>query len=123
VAPCPTHHLEERRERAEVVRIVFERLADRLAHRLERGEMDHGIDPVPAKERLQCRTIAAIRLFDHEVPSGKLPHPPQRFRRAVAIVVGGHDLVAGLKQGEDGMAANIAGSTGDENRGFACRKT
>lgn len=47
---------------------------------------------------------------------------PQRLTRAVAVVVDRHDLVARFKQGKDGVAADIAGSTGDQYGGLRAAK-
>ena len=72
------------------------------------------LHPLEVKGIADGEVGAGIRGHD-PITSGQLTHAPQRLRRAVAIVVGGHDVVTGLKQGEDGVRADIAGTAGNKN--------
>ena len=102
------HRALDQRARGDgVVEVVAERVGDRVRHHDRAGEMDHGLDLVPRHHRADERLVGDVA--DHERNARR-----QREAEPGAEIVEHHHRLAGIRQLMDGMAADIAGTAGDE---------
>ena len=115
------HGVDEREGVADVVGVVLDGLAHALAHGLEAGEVDHAVHRVLVEddvERLAVVHVGAVegeplrRLGPHDLVDA-VEHPLAR----VGQVVHNHDLVALLKQADNGVAADEPAAARDEHAG------
>ena len=114
------HRLAHAEQAAEVVGVVGQRLRDRFAHRLEGGEVHHGVDAValrtalpapPRRRRRRARTPARW--------PEQFAQPVQHLGRAVGEVVDADDAEAGGQQRQPGVRADVAGGAGEQDGGHA----
>gem|GEM_PF-4779675 len=109
------HGLQQRKAACDIVVVVAQRLAHRLAHGLEAGEVDHCADRVLGKQALQQRGIAHIALDDCRRCARDAREALWHRAAAVAEVVEDEKRHAGLGQRHAGVRANEAGAAGDED--------
>lgn len=76
--------------------------------RQKTGKMNHRIDGVPAKNVIEPGRITGTSLHKHRVIGNELPVP-------FAQIVIDDDLVLIPQQFPDGVTADVAGPTGDED--------
>ena len=104
------HRLKQVDAAGDVVFVVVQRDLRRLPHRLESGEVDHGLYVVFGEDSVQSLAVADVGLVETEIFAGYLFYPFQRIGGAVAEVVDDDDLMAGLQQFHTGVAADVAGA-------------
>ena len=114
-----THRLDQPQSAHDVVVVVLERFGDRLADRLQAGEMDHRRCLAVGQHRAQRRRVTDVALYQRRLSAGDALHPAQRFRIAVAEIVEHRHVMAGVQQFNAGMRADIAGTAGHENHAHA----
>lgn len=92
---------------AGVVAVVLERVGDRLRHDGVGGEVHHRVD------------VVGLQGLGHQVPVGHVAlHEgamQHRLPKAGGEVVQHHHPLAGLRQHERHVAANITGAAGDQD--------
>ena len=109
---CAFQHVQKA---VQVVFIVFQRLFDRLAHRLERSEMNDGIDRIIREQFAHRGRITKIHLYQREiVPAGNFPHPLETGQIAIGKIIGHHHIVPCGKKFHGNVAANIPGTAGNQ---------
>ena len=101
--------LDQRAGIDRVVAIIAERIADRLRNDDRSGEVNDGVDAMLADQPLDQRLIAAVA--DNERHA--LGDRPGKAGRQI---VEHHHRLAGVGEFEHHMAADIAGSAGDQDR-------
>ena len=110
------HGLEEVQGADEVVGIVLQGLGDALAHGLEPGEVDDGINAgILGKEGLHLLLVAQLRFDEGDFLSHDLLHPAKGLLAGVVEVVRHDDVAARLDKLHAGMAADIARAAADKN--------
>ena len=101
--------LDQRARVHGVVAVVAERIAHRIRHDDRRGEMDDGFDTVFTNEPCHERLIAGLA-DDERYVLGKRPG------KAGRQIVEHHDALAGIGKLVHHVAADVAGSAGDQDR-------
>src|SRR5262249_24076976 len=92
-----------------VVAVVAERIADRVWHDDRGGEMDNGVDPMRGDERAYARLVSGIAGDERRARR----HRPVEAR---GQIIEHHDLVSGLEEGVNHVAADVAGAAGNQDR-------
>jgi len=64
LATVTPHHFEERNGTANVARVVHQRHADRLADRLESGEVDDGVKCLRVEKSLKRILVCQVNLVE-----------------------------------------------------------
>ena len=111
----PVHDPEQVQGADEVVVVVLERFADGLAHGLEAGEVDDGVDPLLGEDAVHRGLVHEVDVVEVGGLAAELGNPAQRFLAGVHQVVDDHHLMAGFLQGQNGVGADVAGATCDQN--------
>ena len=115
--PVAAHGLEQVQGADQVVGVVLQGLGHALAHRLQSGEVDHGVDVrVLGEQGLHLVLMAQLGPDEGDGLPGDFLHPAQGLLAGVVEVVRHHDLIARVDQLHAGVAADIAGAAGDQNR-------
>ena len=115
VHPGPFHRLQQGEGAAEVVLVVIQWNAGRLADRLEGGKVDHRIDLLFGEDPVQQSPIANIPLIEQGLLAVDGGDSGQHAALAVAEVVDHHGIHACRLQGQTGVAADISATAGDQN--------
>ena len=111
------HGLEQIQGADEVIGVVLQRLGNALTHRLQTGKVDHRVNAgVLDKQVLHLGLTAQLGLDKGYLLSRDLLHPAQGLLAGVAQIVRYHDVVPRLDKLHTGVAADIAGAAGDQNR-------
>ena len=113
------HGLQQHERAGDVVGVVAQRQLDRLADRLEPGEVDDGVDAAAVERRpedlVQGGRVLQVDLLERRLAAGQLGYPGQALRAGVGQVVDDDDLVTGLEEQDDGVAADVAGAARHED--------
>lgn len=88
------HHLTEGHGTAHIVVVILQRLLHRFAHRLQPGEMDHGVNSVLAEHPAQAVSVPDIAFIKREGLARQLLYTAEGLRLGVVIIVHHHDIVA-----------------------------
>jgi len=110
------HALDEVERALNIDLVVQQRLRDRLAHRLQPGKVDHGVDLVLREEMRQRLLVADIDLLEDRLATGELLHTAQALEVRVAQVVGHDHIVASIKQLEHRVAADVSHTASHQHR-------
>ena len=111
LAVVASHNVHQNQRPANVVFVVFPGLFNGLAHGLETGKMDAGIEGAGCLENaLQGCPVADIDLVEGNLRSRNLAGAAQRLAAGVAEVVYYHRLVSGSNQFYDGVRAYETGA-------------
>jgi hypothetical protein len=112
----PRHGLQQLHGAADIVVIVEQRLFNRLADRLEAGEMDHGFDRRPREDALERAGVAQIRLVERHRSRGRhLAQAVEHHAFGIDEAVYDRERVPGLGEGEATVRADVAEPAGDED--------
>ena len=91
LAAMTAHHVDQHKGTGNVVLVVFPRLLYALAHGLQAGKVDAGIELMRRKYTFEPFAVADIHLTERNFGNAdNFRHPPQRLRIAVAQVVDHH---------------------------------
>lgn len=112
--PGPFHRLQQYQGAAQVVLVVVQRDAGRLADRLEGGEVDHGVDVLLPEDAIQQGRVTDVPFVEAGLAPADGGDTGQDARLAVAEVVHHHGLHACGLQGQTGVAADVAATAGDQ---------
>ena len=104
------HRFDQGDGPAHIDRMVFERNAGRFSDRLQRREMNDGLDRVLTQRPVECGAIADVGLYKSRQSSGDLLDPLERLRRRIVEIVENDRFVAGFDQRHAGVRADIAGA-------------
>ena len=111
--------LKDIEERKEIVSVVFQRLGDRLAHCLECCKMYDSVNPELRKKPVDGIIVAAVDLFKRDIVfPGYLLDPFETCKVTVGKIVGYNDIITGLDKFHCHMAADVSGTTGNQNSFF-----
>src|SRR5690606_26407319 len=102
---------QQRAAAGRVVAVVLERIRHRFRHDRVGGEVHDGVDVVLAEQALEQRGVAGVP--DHQAAAR------DGLREAGAQVVGHHHVLARLAELADHVAADVAGTAGDQDAAFA----
>ena len=111
-------HVKEHQRTCYVVPVVFERLLRGFAHGLEASEMNDGVDVVLGEHALACFAIEDGSLDELQlvgVGTGKFANAVDRSNAGIGKVVKDNDVVVLLKQLDAGVAADEAGTAGNQD--------
>ena len=110
------HHVQNDQRAVEVIVVVLDGLGHALAHSLVGCKLDDGGDVRALGEDL-LHVLAAghVCLVEAEILAGDLLDPVQNHRRSIIIVICHHDIVASVQQFDAGVAADVAGTAGNQN--------
>lgn len=111
LAAVAAHRVEEHKGGVHVVLVVLERLGDALAHGLESGEVNHGVDVVLLKDGVHSLAVAHVGLDKRHRLADDFLHAPQCLGLRVYKVINHDHLVAGLVEFDDCVAANVSSPT------------
>ena len=110
------HGLEHLEGAGEVVVVVLQRLGDALAHCLEPGKVDDGVNISKALEQLlHLVGVSQLGLDEGDALADNVLHAVDGFLAGIAEVVGDNDVIARLDELNAGMAADVPGAAGNEN--------
>ena len=101
--------LNQARARDRVVPVVLEGVDDRLGHHGASGEVDYRPDTVIRDERAGRRGVAGIAFHEFRLGGNGRPGPRHE-------VVEDHHGIPRLEKGQGGVAADVAGASGDQDR-------
>ena len=104
------HGLQQRQGAVQVVAVVAQRLAHRLAHGLQPGEVDDGVKMPRHEKALHGLAVRRVGLAHRQVPARNVPDALRHPAAAVQKVVQERHAVARLQQGDGGMGADVPGS-------------
>ena len=115
------HDVDEHQGVLDVVVIVLDGLAHRLADGLKAGEVDDAVDLVSVEDLVHGLAVEHISLVEGEVFGSLFAHDGldavNGDSAGIGEVVDDDDLVAALEQLNDGVRADKAGATGYEDAG------
>jgi hypothetical protein len=109
------HRAHEREGRLEVVLVVLVRLHHALTDRLEPGKVDDGVNLRVREHRLGLVSIREREGVHGEGGPAERLHSSDGGGLGVGEAVDDDHLVASGKQLDDGVGADIAGTTGDKD--------
>src|SRR5699024_3552522 len=112
--PVFVHHLGEVQQRVEVVAVVAQEVAHRLAHGWEPGHGDGGVDLVFCDDLTQRRGIDAVRPVEGDPFTGDVLDPADALLVAVDEGVDAHDPVPGVEEFVRRVGADVSGATGEQ---------
>ncbi|MNL15121.1 hypothetical protein D3C87_1360920 [compost metagenome] len=108
------HRRAKRQQSVEIVAVILDRLAHRLANRLQRGKMDRAGNLVFGEQLVQQRAVTHVT-FDKI--GRRAGNPCQAFdNRPVAVteIIDTDNVVTRLVQCHPSVGSNIAGGTGQQ---------
>jgi len=119
------HRTGQNERRVEVVLVVLQRLLHALADRLVPGEVDDRVDPLTSKEALGLVGVTKVERVDLQMLAGDRLEPADHRRLGVGEAVDDQDIVTRGNELDDGVRADVAGPTGDEDSHAhtVCRST
>ena len=109
------HFFKQNQAAADVVVVILERFLHALAHRFERGKVDHAVDLLLGKHAAQQGAVADVALIKRRVAAADFGDAFQNGRRGIAEVVEQDGVVAGGQQFDGGMRTDKAGGAGNQN--------
>ena len=109
------HDVAEHEDAVHVVFIVLQRFGHRLAHSLEAGEVDDGINLVVGEDLVHGGAVADVGFDEGHLLADNLLDAAYGFGLRVHKVVHDHNAVACLVQLYKGVAADVAGATSKQN--------
>mmetsp|Transcript_1210 Transcript_1210/g.2838 ORF Transcript_1210/g.2838 Transcript_1210/m.2838 type:complete len:388 (+) Transcript_1210:157-1320(+) len=115
LAAVAAHCLEQRNRPGDVVLVVEQGQLDGFAHRLEPGKVDDGVILVRGKHSLHRSLVHEVHLEKGHGLPGDLLNATQRLLSRVGKVIKRGDLEARVQQLHEGVAADVASASGDEN--------
>ena len=104
---------------AHIVVVILQRLLHRFAHRLQPGEMDHGVNSVLAEHPAQAVSVPDIAFIKREGLARQLLYTAEGLRLGVVVIVHHHDIVACGQQFDTGVAADISAAARNKYCHFA----
>ena len=113
------HGFEQPQRADHVVVVVAQRLLHRLAHRLQASKVHHCAGATVGQCVVQRGSVADVALVQLHALAGQCLHPRQHLARTVAEVVQHRHWVACRQQLHAGVAADVAGTAGDQDGGQA----
>ena len=121
LAAMVAHNVDEHQGVLDVVVVVLDGLAHRLADGLKAGEVDDAVDLMGIEDLVHGIAVEHVGLVEGEVLGGLVAHDGldtvDGDGAGVGEVVDDDDLVATLEQLNDGVRADKAGATGYEDAG------
>ena len=116
LAVVAAHHVQDDQRAVEVIIVVFDGLGHALAHRLISGKLDDGGDVrALGEDLLHVLVLGHVRIVEAEVLAGDLLHAVQHHGGSVIIVICHDHVIAGIQKFDAGVAADIAGTAGNQN--------
>ena len=110
------HHVQDDQRAVEVIIVVFDGLGHALAHRLVSGKLDDGGDVrALGEDLLHVLVLGHVRIVEAEVLAGDLLHAVQNHGGSVIEIVCHDHVIAGIQKFDAGVAADIAGTAGNQN--------
>ena len=106
--------LQQHDHAADVVVVVGQRFGHRLAHRLEAGKVDGGIDRVARQQPAHGLAVADIALDHLRAAPGQLGDPVDDPGRGVAEIVEDDDIVTGAQQLDHRVRTDVTGTAGHQ---------
>ena len=115
------HDVDKHQGVLDVVVVVLDGLAHRLADGLKAGKVDDAIDLMGIEDLVHGLAVEHVGLVEGEVLGGLFAHDGldavDSDSAGVGEVIDDDDLVAALEQLNDGVRADKAGATGNEDAG------
>ena len=115
------HDIDEHQGVLDIVVVVLDGLAHRLANGLKAGEVDDAVDLVGIEDLVHRIAVEHVGLVEGEVLGGLVAHDGldavDGNGAGVGEVIDDDDLVAALEQLNDGVRADKAGAAGNEDAG------
>ena len=117
-----SHDVKKGEGVAQVVRVVLDRLGNRLANGLEAGKVNDKVNGVLIKDVVECICIVDVCLVERKALSVFFSHNSfdavDNLCRSIREVINNYGLVAGIEQFNNGVAANKTRATGDKYAGI-----
>ena len=121
LAAMVAHDVDEHQGVLDVVVIVLDGLAHRLADGLKAGKVDDTVDLMGIEDLVHRIAVEHVGLVEGEVLGGLVAHDGldavDGDGAGVGEIIDDDDLVATLEQLNDGVRADKAGATGNEDTG------
>ena len=115
------HDIDEHQGVLDIVVVVLDGLAHRLANGLKAGEVDDAVDLVGIEDLVHRIAVEHVGLVEGEVLGGLVAHDGldavDGNGAGVGEVIDDDNLVATLEQLNDGVRADKAGAAGNEDAG------
>ena len=121
LAAMAAHDVDEHQGVLDVVVVVLDGLAHRLADGLKAGKVDDTVDLMGIEDLVHRIAVEHVGLVEGEVLGGLVAHDGldavDGDGAGVGEIIDDDDLVATLEQLNDGVRADKAGATGNEDTG------
>ena len=121
LAAMVAHDVDEHKGVLDVVVVVLDGLAHRLADGLKAGKVDDAVDLMGVEDLVHRIAVEHVGLVEGEVLGGLVAHDGldavDGDGAGVGEIIDDDDLVATLEQLNDGVRADKAGATGNEDTG------
>ena len=115
------HDVNEHQGVLDIVVVVLDGLAHRLADGLKAGEVDDAVDLVGIEDLVHRIAVEHVGLVEGEVLGGLVAHDGldavDGDGAGVGEVIDDDDLVAALEQLNDGVGTDETGTAGNEDAG------
>lgn len=109
------HRLEQRHGAADIVVVIEKRLFDRLADRLQAGEMQHRIDASSHEHFFQTAAVAQVGAMELDRAARQLAQPLQNRWLGAREVIDDAEAVAPCGERDAGVRTDVAEAAGDED--------
>ena len=121
LAAMVAHDVDEHQGVLDVVVVVLDGLAHRLADGLKAGKVDDAVNLMDIEDFVHRIAVEHVGLIEGEVLGGLVAHDGldavDGDGAGVGEIIDDDDLVATLEQLNDGVRADKAGATGNEDAG------
>src|SRR3954470_12761063 len=108
------HGIEEGDRAADVVVVVKDWLLDRLAHRLEAGEVHHRMELVRRKHAVERLALAKVHAMELDLLACELAQSLENRSFRIDQVIHDDQVVPRLRERDTGVGADVAEPAGDK---------
>ena len=116
MAVVAAHDIQNIQRAGQVVGVVLDGLRDALADSLVGGKLDDAVDVlVLGEDFLDGGLVGHVSLDKAEVLARDLLDACESLRAGVVVVIGHDDVVARVQQLDTGVAADVTGTTANQN--------
>ena len=109
------HDVKQHERAGDIVLVVFEGLGHALAHSLQSGKVDAGVEGELSEHFFEAFTVADVNLHEGDGCAADGSHALKRLGIAVAKIVDDNHVVSRIVQFNQGVGADKSGTAGNKD--------